>query len=70
MAKHSHKRTFAKMLTWRVCASLTTIILVFIFTKSWVLSFSVGLVEAITKSIVYYLHERVWSKSKWGIFDD
>jgi uncharacterized membrane protein len=58
------------MLTWRICASLTTVILVFIFTKSWTLSLSVGVVEALTKSIVYYLHERVWSKNKWGIFDE
>ena len=68
MIKHSHKRTFAKMLTWRVCASTTTILLIFIFTKSWILSLS-G-VEAVIKSIVYYLHERFWSKSKWGILVD
>ena len=70
MTKHSHKRTFAKMLTWRVCASATTILLVFIFTKSWTLSLSVGVIEALVKSVVYYLHERFWNKSKWGIFEN
>ena len=70
MVKHSHKRTFAKMLTWRVCASTTTILLVFIFTKSWIMALSVGVIEAVVKSVVYYLHERFWNKNKWGIFVD
>ena len=65
--QEKHVRSIAKAITWRVLATLTTIVLVYIFTKNIVLSFSVGVLEVVVKMIVYYLHERAWSRISWGI---
>ncbi len=62
----SHKRSVAKAISWRIAATLTTVIIVYIFTHKLVLAMEVGLVEVIAKMVVYYLHERVWNRLKWG----
>ena len=62
----NHIRSFVKSISWRIIASLTTILLVFIFTRSWVISFEVRGLEIIMKIFFYYLHERVWDRIRWG----
>ncbi len=61
-----HSRTVFKTISWRIVASLTTMTIVFIFTKEEMLALGVGIAEVITKVIFYYLHERVWNKIGWG----
>jgi len=65
MQKHS--RILAKTITWRITATLTTILLVLIFTKKLDTALTVGSIEFFAKMIIYYLHEKIWDKSKWGI---
>ncbi|MFC1675447.1 DUF2061 domain-containing protein [Planctomycetota bacterium] len=64
----SPKRSFTKSLTWRLCATITTVILVWIFVGKLSIAFSVGAVEIIVKLAVYYFHERVWNRVKWGLY--
>ncbi len=65
--KESHKRSIAKSISWRVTASLVTIGLVGIFTRRWEIALSVGGIEIFLKLLIYYLHERVWNRIRWGI---
>ncbi|USN45033.1 MAG: DUF2061 domain-containing protein [Candidatus Woesearchaeota archaeon] len=65
---HEHpKRSIVKSLTWRVSATIATMILVFAFTGSLALSFSIGFIEVFAKMLLYYFHERVWSGIRWGV---
>ncbi len=62
----SHTRTIIKALSWRVIATLSTMTIVFLFTREIILSLGVGLVEVIAKITFYYIHERTWHKISWG----
>ncbi|MCX6744610.1 MAG: DUF2061 domain-containing protein [Candidatus Parcubacteria bacterium] len=62
----AHTRSIFKALSWRIFATLTTMIIVFIFTRQWVLSLSVGVLEVTSKLILYYFHERIWNRITWG----
>lgn len=62
----THSRTVIKAVSWRIVATLTTMTIVYIFTKKFLLSLGVGLVEVIAKITFYYLHERAWNKVSWG----
>ncbi len=62
----NHSRSIVKAFSWRIIATLTTMILVFIFTKQWVLTLSVGFFDITSKLIFYYLHERAWNRINWG----
>ncbi len=62
----SHKRTIAKTISWRIVATITTALLVYIFTGNFTIALEVGALEAVLKLLFYYLHERVWSHIAWG----
>lgn len=59
-------RSIIKAISWRIFATLTTIIIVYFFTKQLVLSLGVGFFEVISKLILYYIHERIWNRIYWG----
>ncbi len=59
-------RSVLKAVSWRVWATLTTIALVFLFTGRWKIAAAIGGVEVIAKLILYFIHERVWDRIKWG----
>ena len=59
--KDAHFRSVAKAISYRLCAAIVTMTIVFVFTRRIALSIGVGLVESVVKVIAYYLHERVWS---------
>lgn len=59
-------RSVLKSLSWRIVATLTTVLLVFIFGKDFTLATLVGITEFILKSVIYYVHERVWNLSNYG----
>ena len=61
-----HTRSVAKGISWRVIASLTTMILVYIFTGRLEMAAGIGLLEVISKLLFYYGHERIWNHIKWG----
>ena len=62
----SPKRSVAKALTYRVLSvSLTFTISLLITGKlSW--ATAIAGAEAVTKMALYYFHERVWDRVKWG----
>ena len=60
-AKGSKKRSLFKTITWRVVASIDTLILVMLVTKEPLWAGSAALIESIAKTLGYYLHERVWN---------
>ena len=64
--KENHLRSVIKAISWRFFATLTTAIIVFIFTGDFLLSIGVGIAEVISKIILYYIHERVWVKISFG----
>jgi len=67
----SKKRHFAKAITWRVIASLTTfVITLFIFKDdAGATEKATGLMlaEALIKMAIYYGHERAWYRLNFGI---
>lgn len=62
------RRHMAKAVSWRILGTLDTTILAWIITGSFELGAMIGGVEVITKTLLYYFHERVWYKHiKYGI---
>ena len=59
-------RSLLKSLSWRITATITTIALVYLFSGKAELAIMVGSVEIVAKLAVYYAHERLWTKVKYG----
>lgn len=62
----THSRSFAKAISWRVTGTVDTLIISLVITQSFKLAAAIGLTEVITKSLLYYLHERAWLKIPYG----
>ncbi|WP_343487614.1 DUF2061 domain-containing protein [Allomuricauda sp. d1] len=62
----SPKRSIVKSISWRVIGTLDTIIISWVITGTLTLAFSIGVVELVTKMVLYFFHERIWNNIKWG----
>ncbi len=58
--RESHLRSMLKALSWRLLATSTTFIIVYLVTGKASIATSIAGVKVITKMIIYYLHERAW----------
>jgi len=47
--------------------SLATLIVAWIVTGNPLTGFKIGLVETLTKIILYYLHEKMWYRINFGL---
>ncbi len=61
--KISKRRHIAKTITWRIVGSLDTFFLGTFFSGSAEVGGWIAFTEAVTKTILYYSHERVWANS-------
>ena len=70
--KVHRKRHFAKTITWRIIGTLDTFIIgKFLMTYTGHEEYStqaaglIAVLELITKTVLYYFHERAWFKLDW-----
>jgi uncharacterized membrane protein len=66
LSKESNIRSIAKAVSYRLFGSLTTFIIAYILTGDLTVAGAVGVADLFGKMILFYLHERVWNKVKWG----
>jgi uncharacterized membrane protein len=60
------KRSLIKTVTWRVTGSSATFLIAYIMTGNFAIAGVIGIVQLISNSILYFIHERVWNQIKWG----
>jgi len=63
----SRKRHIGKTITWRMVGTLDTIIISWIISGNPMTGLKIGVSEVLTKMVFYYIHERIWHKSKFGL---
>lgn len=62
----SHARSLAKAISWRFFGNLISFIIIYGLTHNGKLALAVSAIELVVKIVLYYYHERVWNKIKWG----
>lgn len=60
--RETRRRSLLKTASWRILATVDTILLAFLFTGSVGAALSIGSLEILTKMILYYFHERAWER--------
>jgi len=63
----SYKRHLMKTITWRLLGTIDTIFISWLITGDPFIGLTIGFVEIITKMVLYFLHERLWYKSSFGV---
>jgi adenylylsulfate kinase len=62
----SNTRSLAKAVSYRLLGSVTTGIVVFLWTGRPAISLGVGALDMIAKVGLYFLHERIWNHISFG----
>jgi uncharacterized membrane protein len=65
-SSESPKRSIAKTISWRAIGTLDTILISWVVTGTLSLAFSIGIIELVTKMVLYFFHERIWNTINWG----
>ena len=66
MVEETRVRSILKALSWRVLATLTTALLVYLFTRRFDIAITIGILEFVTKMALYFAHERFWNRLRFG----
>lgn len=54
-------KSIIKAVSWRIVGTIDTMVISYIITGKITVAISIGSVEVITKTILYYFHERLWA---------
>ena len=61
------RRSFFKVISWRVTATVTTMVISFFITGNLDVALKIGVFEVTAKILLQYFHERVWARVKFGL---
>lgn len=70
MSQEKSYRSIVKAFSWRATGTMDTIIVSYFVTGEASHAFAIGGVEVVTKFFLYFFHERIWNKIKWGRVSD
>lgn len=59
-------RTLSKTISWRVTGSASTFAVSYFVLGSFSISSSIAVLQLVSNTVLYYLHERLWNKIMWG----
>lgn len=62
----SPRRSIVKTLSWRLVGSLSTFAISFFMLGNITIAGTIAILQFIANTILYYIHERIWNKIKWG----
>lgn len=62
----THRRSVAKAISWRVTGTIDTFLIIWLITGELVLASGIAGTEVMTKVFLFYLHERAWTRVRWG----
>lgn len=76
-APTARSRSLVKAVTWRMLGSIDTFVISFVVarlfhrpaTSALSIAGSIASAETITKVLLFYFHERIWARIRWGRAD-
>lgn len=59
-------RSLAKTITWRITGTGATFAISYAIVGDISISSSIAVIQLTFNTVLYFIHERVWGKIKWG----
>lgn len=67
MKTETKTRSWVKSLVWRLFGFIILGFITYIFTGNWTESLFVSVWFNSIRFVLYFVHERLWLKVKWGL---
>jgi adenylylsulfate kinase len=65
--EENRKRSLTKTIPWRAIFIVASVLTTFAFTGRWEIAATVGIVYNVITTALYYFHERLWTRIRWGL---
>jgi len=65
----SNARSIVKTVSWRITGSGATFLISYLISNNLSMAGTIAVIQLTANTLLYYLHERVWNKTKWGKLD-
>jgi uncharacterized membrane protein len=62
----TRRRSALKAISWRAVGTADTFLISLLITEEPIAAASIAGFEVLTKTVLYYFHERGWNKIQWG----
>ena len=60
------RRSLVKTISWRITGSSATFLIVYLISGNISIAGTIAVIQLTANTILYYIHERVWNKIRWG----
>ena len=60
------KRSLVKTVTWRLTGTGATFAISYAIVGDFSVSSSIAAIQLTLNTVLYFVHERMWDKIKWG----
>jgi uncharacterized membrane protein len=67
--KDTNIRSIVKTITWRITGSGATLLVSYFISNNWAIASTIAIAQLTLNTLLYYVHERLWSTTQWGILD-
>mgnify|MGYP005653961811 CR=1 FL=1 len=64
----SKRRSIARVISWRITATITTMIISYFITGNVDMALKIGVIEVVAKMTLQYVHERFWTRLSFGLY--
>jgi len=59
-------RSVVKTISWRLTGSGATFLISYLVAGDFAMASTIAIVQLISNTLLYFVHERVWNKIDWG----
>jgi len=66
MFNETHSRSAVKAISYRIMMTITTVAIVYFVTGAITKALTIGGLEIVVKTILYFVHERLWNSIEIG----
>ncbi len=66
MFKETRTRSVVKALFWRLIVFVADFSIAYLILGSYTLATKLALIKVVVSFFLYYSHERIWDKVRWG----
>ena len=60
------RRSLVKSISWRITGSSATFLIAYLISGNISIAGTIAAIQLTANTILYYIHERVWNKIRWG----
>ncbi len=60
------RRSILKAISWRIIGTLDTFLISLLITGKFKFAISISGIELLTEFSLYFMHERIWTRIKFG----